>query len=195
MSAAPTKEGAGIRAVGQSVRLCVNAVEEMRKLGIPGIDQSIPELVMVGDQSAGKSSLMSGSKIIHFLPQHVSYLCYEIEKSESNSFTVAEVNLPTGQSMCTQCPTNIKTSNGKQWTCKVSLQEQYTFIPGKYQKVNNQEFPNWRPKELIETTEFQTINKESDLEEVLRWAQIALLNPSQDYKNFIPGSKGYITGH
>jgi len=79
MSATPAKKGAGIGAVSQSVRLCVNAVEAMRKIGIPGINKSIPELVMVGDQSAGKSSLMSGSKIIHnlihLLPQHLSCSC------------------------------------------------------------------------------------------------------------------------
>jgi len=94
--------------------------------------------------------------------------------------------------MCTQCPTNIKTSSGKEWTCKVSLQEQYTFIPGKHQWDDSQEFPNWRPMETIETNEFKTIADESDLEAILTWAQIALLNPSQDYKNFIPGSEGYI---
>jgi len=91
--------------------------------------------------------------------------------------------------MCTQCPTNIKTSSGDDWKCKVSLQEQYTFIPGEHQWNDGQEFPNWLPKDGMKTNHFETIEDESDMEEVLKWAQIALLNPSQDYESFAPSSE------
>lgn len=91
--------------------------------------------------------------------------------------------------MCTQCPTNIKTASGEVWECKVSLQEQYTFVPGPFiwDKDGGQEFPNWEPKtDGVETRLFKTINDETELENVLKWAQKALLNPSQDYESFAP---------
>ena len=35
---------------------------------------------------------------------------------------------------------------------------------------------------------FKTIYKKDELDEVIQWAQLALLNPNQDYRSFIPGS-------
>jgi len=69
--------GASLELVGEKVSLLVNAIEELRKLGLKEIDTELPELVLVGDQSAGKSSLMGA---------------------------IAEINLPKDKGMCTRCP-------------------------------------------------------------------------------------------
>lgn len=80
--------GASLELVGEKVSLLVNAIEELRKLGLKEIDTELPELVLVGDQSAGKSSLMGA---------------------------IAEINLPKDKGMCTRCPANIKTSSADTW--------------------------------------------------------------------------------
>lgn len=156
--------GASLQIVGEQVNLLVDAIEQLRKLGIREIDTELPELVLIGDQSAGKSSLMSA---------------------------IAEINLPKNMGMCTRCPANIKTSPADTWSCTVSLQEYYHFsndarrVPTKANL-----FPPWKENEEqgLVITHFKTVSDKTELEEVLRWAQIALLNPSQDYHAFIPGS-------
>jgi len=154
----------GLEFVGQKVKLLVDAISELRKFGLDHVI-GLPELVLVGDQSAGKSSLMSA---------------------------LTEVQLPRDQGICTRCPANIKTSPANTWSCKVSLQQYYKYInPGlkgvevKHVTKNNP-FPPWIEQDLV-VKEFKTIHNKSELEQVIKWAQIALLNHDQDYLSFIPG--------
>lgn len=102
---------------------------------------------------------------------------------------IAEISLPKGQSMCTKCPTNIKTNYAEEWSCTVSLQLEYTFDPLRRQGP----FPNWVENQIPSSRPFKTIDDKSELEEVLEWAQIALLNPSTDHEAFIPGSREQMT--
>lgn len=162
---ASSVERSGLATVGRATRRLVLTLMELRQIGLQFIDHELPELVLCGDQSAGKSSLMSG---------------------------IAEINLPTGDTMCTQCPTNIKTSKAETWSCTVSLQDQYRFKPRTHIAKGEQEFPGWEErKDKIETRYFTTITNPTGLERVLKWAQIALLNPSQDYKSFVPDSEDF----
>jgi hypothetical protein len=173
---APQVPGASLQIVGQQVNLLVDAIEELRRLGLKEIDTELPELVLIGDQSAGKSSLMGA---------------------------IAEINLPKNTGMCTRCPANIKTSPADTWSCTVSLHEYYNFSnDARRNPTKSQPFPPWRQKEEQNLTihQFKTVSDKSELEEVLLWAQIALLNPSQDYHAFIPGSgtiaqNGFDIGH
>ncbi|KAH7346373.1 P-loop containing nucleoside triphosphate hydrolase protein [Rhexocercosporidium sp. MPI-PUGE-AT-0058] len=147
--------------VGRDAKRLIDTIEQLKKIGLQSVDTELPELVLVGDQSAGKSSLMGA---------------------------IAGINLPKGQSMCTRCPTNIKTSQADTWRCVVSLQLSY--FPQKTR--NNVQFPGWVQSERpMETKSFMTITHKSQLEEALKMAQVALLNPSQDVRSFIPGNEEY----
>ena len=154
--------GASLQIVGEKVNLLVNAIQELRKLGLKEIDTELPELVLVGDQSAGKSSLMGA---------------------------IAEINLPKDNGMCTRCPANIKTSPAETWSCSVYLHEYYQHTKAVPHPTPSSPFHPW--KELdnkgLRITPFKTIRNKAELEDILRWAQIALLNPSQDFNLFIPG--------
>lgn len=156
--------GASLQIVGEQVNLLVDAIEELRKLGLKEIDTELPELVLIGDQSAGKSSLMGA---------------------------IAEINLPKNMGMCTRCPANIKTSPANTWSCTVSLHEYYHFSNDtRRASTKFQPFPPWKENEdgSLTIRHFKTVSDKSELEEVLLWAQIALLNPSQDYHAFVPGT-------
>jgi len=83
----------GLEFVGSKVKILVDAISDLRRYGLQHVVE-LPELVLVGDQSAGKSSLMSA---------------------------LTEVKLPRDQGICTKCPANIKTSPANKWSCKISL--------------------------------------------------------------------------
>ncbi|KAK0121145.1 hypothetical protein ONS96_011324 [Cadophora gregata f. sp. sojae] len=155
----------GLAIVGRDAKRLIDTIEKLKQIGLQSVDTELPELVLVGDQSAGKSSLMGA---------------------------IAEINLPKGQSMCTRCPTNIKTSQADAWRCVVSLQLSYT-----RQKTRpNVEFPGWVESDRpMETRAFMTLTRKAQLEEALQMAQIALLNPSQDTRSFIPGTDEYERRH
>ena len=75
----------------------------------------------------------------------------------------------------------------------MSLHEYYFYSKDSNKTpTKSQLFPPWkkRPEGLI-IHEFKTISDKSELEDVLRFAQVALLNPSQDPKSYIPGSGVY----
>ena len=155
----------GLAIVGRDAKRLIDAIDKLKQIGLQSVDTELPELVLVGDQSAGKSSLMGA---------------------------IAEINLPKGQSMCTRCPTNIKTSEADTWRCIVSLQLSY--IPQKTRP--NVEFPGWVPSDRpMETKAFMTITHKAHLEQALQMAQFALLNPSQDIRSFIPGTDEYDRRH
>lgn len=154
----------GLELVGEKVKLLVDAISELRSFGLEHV-VDLPELVLVGDQSAGKSSLMSA---------------------------LTEVQLPRDQGICTKCPANIKTLPAETWTCKVSLQQPYRYVrPGprgvdEKSVTKKNPFPPWVKQDLI-IKEFTTITEKRELEDVIKWAQIALLNHNVDHELFVPG--------
>lgn len=155
----------GLELVGQKVKILVDAISELRNFGLDHVVQ-LPELVLVGDQSAGKSSLMSA---------------------------LTEVQLPKDQGICTKCPANIKTSPSDTWSCKVSLQQYYKYVSPGPRGVESKHVTKTRPfppwiEQTLEVKMFKTITNKSELEEVIKWAQIALLNHDEDYRLFIPGT-------
>lgn len=148
----------GLEVVGRDVNKLIETIEKLKRIGLKSISTVLPELVLVGDQSAGKSSLMGA---------------------------IAEIHLPKGASMCTRCPTNIKTSAADEWTCSVSLSISYTYDPV---KRSSQAFPNWADSDELVIHPFVVIDDKNGLEEVIKAAQTALLNPHQDFESFVPSA-------
>lgn len=167
---------ASLEIVGEKVDLLVKAIEELRQLGLRELDTELPELVLVGDQSAGKSSLMGA---------------------------IAEINLPKDTGMCTRCPSNIRTAPAPEWKCIVSLHENYHFTTDNRRKpTSHNPFPPWVQNDDLRPVirPFAETKNKNDLEVILRWAQLALLNPSTDHHAFIPGTgsiaqNGFDKGH
>lgn len=155
------------------VKDCNDVLAELQQLGIQQWAK-LPELVMVGDQSAGKSSLMSG---------------------------LAELDLPRSGGVCTRCPIHIRLSRHDRWSCTVSLQHDYDFqLPeGRIKKSDvkaSNPFPPWVKKGHKDVQHFKTIDFEErhKIEDVLRWAQIAILN-HENAQLYVPGEGAYAREH
>lgn len=155
--------------IAKNLQYLNDTLGDLHSLGIQH-DIQLPELVLVGDQSAGKSSLMSG---------------------------LAGINLPRSGGVCTRCVTHIRVSRHHTWQCRVSLRQKYGFFPPENGLVSpdnvtpGDKFPPWKP--VHETTlDFKTLDRPDEIEETLRWAQIAILNPGKSHEQYIPGS-GHAT--
>lgn len=152
--------------IGKKLKACNDTLGELQQLGVSH-DVQLPELVLVGDQSAGKSSLMSG---------------------------LANLDLPRSEGTCTRCPLHIRVSRNSDWSCRVWLRKEYSFQPPADRSIAESDvteqdpfFP-WRKMPVTAVHEFKTMQDKSQIEEVLRWAQIAILNDDKHHSMFIPGS-------
>ncbi|KAL2018080.1 hypothetical protein VTK56DRAFT_1266 [Thermocarpiscus australiensis] len=161
-----------LSAIGRELKDINDALGELQARGIQHV-ANLPELVLVGDQSSGKSSLMSA---------------------------IAGLSLPRSSGTCTRCPIHIRVSRAEEWSCRVFLKQDYEFQPPSHpiterDVTSANKFPPWvqlDPSRRMRR-EFKTIRDQFDPEEietVLRCAQIAILNPSAPFQSFIPKLKG-----
>ena len=152
-------------AIGQKLREVNDTLGTLQSLGIQHVAE-LPELVLVGDQSAGKSSIMSA---------------------------IAGLNLPHNTGVCTRCPIHIRSSRSihQEWSCRITLQQDYALVPRgdpiTESDVNaGDPFPPWVKQNRV-TKDFVMIRDKVDsIEKVLRWAQVAILNHNQNHELFIP---------
>lgn len=159
----------------RGVRELVKVVQELRHLGVENL-LPLPKIVVVGGQSAGKSSVIEA---------------------------ISEIKVPRSTGTCTRCPLEINLSESSNpnepWVSKVLLVKQYTYT-GKLDtsahlsKADSKlegatcgrPLGPWSEQKDVETFDFATIYEKDKIESVLKLAQLAILNPAQDYKKYVP---------
>lgn len=158
--------------LGRDLKACVDTLGELQGLGVSH-DVPLPDLVLVGDQSAGKSSVMSG---------------------------LANLDVPRSDGTCTRCPLHIRVSRNSEWSCRVSLSKDYQYRPPQNRPITEADvtehdpfFP-WKKLPTTQVHEFKTVNDRAHIEDVLRWAQVAILNDDKPHDLFIPGTGANTTG-
>ena len=138
-----------MQSFGEQSRQLIKVIQGLDSLGIDATLPSLPKFVVVGDQSHGKSSIIEA---------------------------VCDITLPRAAGTCTRCPFRITTTASKDaktpWSCKISLLCRY-----RYNSKANREYPKWEDTHSESATEFATIYDKRLLENALRLAQIAILNP------------------
>ncbi|PQE17745.1 dynamin family protein [Rutstroemia sp. NJR-2017a BVV2] len=157
-------EAIDIDVIGKHSKVFITAIDELRQYDIEHVVK-LPKIIVVGDQSAGKSSIMSALTGTH---------------------------IPRKNGTCTRCPANIVTSAAETWSCTISLWQKYEYVqprqPVKPQNITQKNpFYPWRERDL-RNLPFKVLTDKSELEDAMKWAQIALLNHNQNYKSFIPGA-------
>ncbi|RXW23705.1 hypothetical protein EST38_g2163 [Candolleomyces aberdarensis] len=144
-----TQSGIGLSdaQLSQPRRRMLDLVNRLHSTGVQ-VDIDLPQIAVIGSQSAGKSSLIE---------------------------SISGITLPRAAGTCTRCPTECRLSRSDSpWQCKVSLR----FITDKngqlLGQVRNEAFG-------------PVIYNKAEVEERIKRAQRAILNPSRPRKQFLDG--------
>ncbi|KAF2239623.1 P-loop containing nucleoside triphosphate hydrolase protein [Viridothelium virens] len=143
----------------------VSIINELERLGIEKSQIPLPKIVVVGDQSAGKSSIVEA---------------------------ISGIKVPRASGTCTRCPIQITmTSNSDptaSWTCKLSLLKTHDYAGPKHLLRDEAEL--WEPKYQPDSIHLQTITDKDDVEHFIKLAQDAVLSPTTDPEDFFKQVKG-----
>ncbi|KEQ74338.1 hypothetical protein M436DRAFT_71772 [Aureobasidium namibiae CBS 147.97] len=144
--------------LGRPVQKLVQLIKDLEHLGVETKRLPLPKIVVVGDQSAGKSSLIEG---------------------------ISGIKVPRSDGTCTRCPLEITLFSSDEdtaWSCKVSLQQKFSFDSdasphGRYGK--------WREDHNPTAIDFAIVNRKDALQDVLTRAQRATLNPGDNPREYL----------
>ncbi|KAL8994852.1 MAG: hypothetical protein Q9169_005299 [Polycauliona sp. 2 TL-2023] len=166
---------AGLELLGQGMKAFATVIQNLRDLGVEELVLPLPKVVVLGDQSTGKSSLIEG---------------------------ISGIKVPRSTGTCTRCPfeVNLTTSEaGSSWNATIYLHKKYIYegtqslLPvGKHtvarseRATKNRPFGPWIAQTFPENILFFRTNKKADIPEALRLAQLATLNPGADPARYIP---------
>ncbi|KAI6014111.1 hypothetical protein PISMIDRAFT_109943 [Pisolithus microcarpus 441] len=148
LPSADTNGGVGLSdpATASQRRAMLDLTNRLRNTGVQR-DIDLPMIAVIGNQSAGKSSLIE---------------------------SISGITLPHSQGTCTRCPTECKlTQADTPWTCVVKLH----FITDE----------RGSPIKATNITFGDAIFNKAHVEERIRRAQRAILNPNTDYKKLVEG--------
>ncbi|KAK0199336.1 P-loop containing nucleoside triphosphate hydrolase protein [Desarmillaria ectypa] len=134
-------------ALSHSRRRLLDLINRLHSTGAQ-VDIDLPQIAVIGSQSAGKSSLIE---------------------------SISGITLPRATGTCTRCPTECRLANSTDtWKCIVSLR----FI----KDVNGQLLGTARNEQFGEV-----IYDKAEVEERIRRAQRAILNPNRRSTEFLEG--------
>ncbi|KAF9047683.1 P-loop containing nucleoside triphosphate hydrolase protein [Panaeolus papilionaceus] len=145
----PVRGGVGLSnpQLGQGRRRMLDLVNKLHSTGVQ-VDIDLPQIAVIGAQSAGKSSLIE---------------------------SISGITLPRASGTCTRCPTECRLSHSScPWQCVVSLRFITDSRGQPLGQARNQPFG-------------PIIYDKSQVEERIRRAQKAILNPSKPAKLFLEG--------
>nr|OQO27803.1 hypothetical protein B0A51_04616 [Rachicladosporium sp. CCFEE 5018] len=143
-----------LHSLASGSRDLIKAIQSLSALNIEATLPSLPKFVVVGDQSAGKSSIIEAC---------------------------CDITLPRSEGTCTRCPFEITTTaltgraNGA-WRCTISLVLAYAYLP--FERPQ-EPFVHWYATQR-QITMFAIVHDKSQLEHQLKLAQLAILNPDTD---------------
>ncbi|KAF2136013.1 uncharacterized protein K452DRAFT_303099 [Aplosporella prunicola CBS 121167] len=167
VTAAPP-ETQPIDAVGRGIKELVHAINKIEQLGIAKVAGSTPKIVVIGDQSAGKSSVINA---------------------------ISGIQVPRSTGTCTRCPMKITLTAdhapGARWRCEVTLRREYAYMGENVSPDPNEKPPPFYPwlEKDPEVIRFKSVHKKDELQEVIFYAQLATLNPQRDPMSYVSGSQ------
>ncbi|KAJ3504231.1 hypothetical protein NLJ89_g8043 [Agrocybe chaxingu] len=145
VDSAPTGVGLANPQLSHGRRQMLDLVNRLHSTGVQ-VDIDLPQIAVIGSQSAGKSSLIE---------------------------SISGITLPRASGTCTRCPTECRLSRSDSpWQCIVSLRFITDSSGQPLGQARNQPFG----KVIFDKTE---------VEERIRRAQRAILNPNRPMKHFL----------
>ncbi|KAF2825294.1 hypothetical protein CC86DRAFT_41688 [Ophiobolus disseminans] len=147
--------------LGFHVKDVISTIQRLEGLGLQQHNIPLPKIIVLGEQSTGKSSVIE---------------------------SISGIKTPRDIGTCTRCPLFIKLEplsdpHGR-WSARVTLRRNFGF-DGKTGRGSERRFPGWYllPQPKVET--FTSTNNPDQLEEIITRAQTALTTPWTDYKEFL----------
>jgi GTPase SAR1 family protein len=153
-----------IELIAHGMKTLIKKIRDLRHLGIEDSKIALPKICVVGDQSTGKSSLIEG---------------------------MSEIKVPRSAGTCTRCPLEINLSESEAdqpWTCQISLCLNYMFDgQRKIKKLpkKSHSLGPWVEQDQVKV-DFITLTDKEKVQEALRCAQLAILNPTDDPAAYHP---------
>ena len=158
-TARPARVYLGSMSSVKKVKELISVTNRLEQVGIEGSKISIPKIVVIGDQSAGKSSIIEA---------------------------ISEIQVPRSGGTCTRCPIQINLTNDphNDWSCQLKIHKKFDyFSPSSFRgrpkspwHVKDQPMDVWTAK--VDRTNLSTL---------LHRAQIAVLNPNQSPGDIMNG--------
>jgi GTPase SAR1 family protein len=147
---------------GERIKAMVNCVNNLRYLGVES-DVPLPKICVVGDQSAGKSSLVE---------------------------TLSGIKVPRAENCCTRCPLEVNLI-GKDsfWECRVFLVEEYDYIAdsqASHKASRKRPMGAWTSRTQAQVRAFGTTGNREEVRDLIHRAQLATLNPTVDQTRYVP---------
>ncbi|KAL7276404.1 hypothetical protein RUND412_000609 [Rhizina undulata] len=158
---------AGLNVLRGGMREMVELVKRLRASGIEDLGLPLPRIAVVGNQSAGKSSLIEA---------------------------ISEIKVPRYTGTCTRCPLEISLSESTNaddpWQCRISLRFKKRYAPDNQSETRSNPWED----QPMEQVHFCDVTDKDQVEPVLVRAQRAVLSPGKNWRDFInePGERGFL---
>lgn len=152
--------------MGSGVKELILAINDLKELGVENLSIDLPTIVAIGDQSAGKSSVIEA---------------------------ISGVRVPRNQNTCTRCPILIEVCEDPapdaSWSCSITLRTNYNYLGparrGQRRPVYSI-YPHWADNSSPQRSkEFHVTKDKDSIEEFLWRAQVAILNPGTPFTDYI----------
>lgn len=144
------------------MKLLIRKIQDLSHLGIEDRQITLPKICVVGDQSTGKSSLIEG---------------------------ISEIQVPRADGTCTRCPLEINLSQSDEpWKCVIHLSIRYMYDPpkGSSKVPKKASLGPWIKMADQQDEHFVELADKEMVKEALACAQLAILNPGTNPKEFAP---------
>lgn len=165
-SVTPIDTEVGLHRLGRGVKSLVRAIHTLRNLGVENLGLPLPKIVVVGDQSTGKSSLIEG---------------------------ISEIKVPRHAGTCTRCPLEINlldnSKPGSRWNCEITLITKYHHDSELIERATKlRPLGPWVAQDRAEKFQFATLTSKAQVESALYRAQLAILDIGNPYEHYKLGS-------
>ncbi|KAH7074308.1 interferon-induced GTP-binding protein Mx [Paraphoma chrysanthemicola] len=156
--------------LGVHVKDAISTISRLQCLGLQNRNIPLPKVIVLGEQSTGKSSVIEA---------------------------ISGIKTPRSTDTCTRCPLFITLESPAdpraKWHAHVSLRHTF-FFDGKNGKGFNRRFPGFEQQDQLTTTPFMSTDDPDKLEHIISRAQSALINPLTDYTEFLKPSIAHLRG-
>ncbi|KAH7069679.1 interferon-induced GTP-binding protein Mx [Paraphoma chrysanthemicola] len=150
--------------LGLHVKDAISTISRLQGLGLQNRDIPLPKVIVLGEQSTGKSSVIEA---------------------------ISGIKTPRSTDTCTRCPLFITLESPAdpraKWHAHVSLRRTF-FFDGKNGKGFKRRFPGFEQQDQSTTTRFMSTDDPDELEDIISRAQLALISPLIEYTEFLKPS-------